>query len=43
MLAFTAFSTCARVTRNGAGDSDRAHMHSFNDFMIKQRAGWDVV
>ena len=40
-LVFAAFRGCAHA--RGAEDGDRAHMHNFNDFMIKQRARWDVV
>ncbi len=40
---FQPFASARNVTCIHAGDSDRAHMHNFNDFMIKQRSRWDVV
>jgi hypothetical protein len=40
---FQPFASTRNVTCIHAGDSDRAHMHNFNDFMLKQRSRWDVV
>ena len=43
LLMFDGASSCGAGVHAWADDSDRAHMHNFNEFVMKQRSRWDAV